>query len=405
MADADDVYMPIDIFWEYESQKETEDDLSELSASAIREAVVSANDWTTETIISQIRKKNILLSPDFQRRDAWRITRKSRFIESLILGLPVPQLVLAEAQNRRGSYIVLDGKQRLLSICQFAADSEDRDFEQLRLSHLDIRKDLNGKTLSDMKVDFSLLDDVAAFENQSIRTVVIKNWPSESFLYHVFLRLNTNSVILSPQELRQALHPGFFTSFAEHESRTNPSLRDILGKNQPDFRMRDTELLIRYIAFRNFILNYKGNLKDFLDQSCKILNREWDNWEDRVRNQTIELNDIHNSIRTVFDGNAYHKWSGTAFENRFNRAIFDIMLFAFRESHNRDILVTHQDKVVELFKNLCSLNKEFMSSIEQTTKSMDATATRHQIWAECLNRDLGLQLPVLQISNDRLVFS
>jgi len=405
MANADDDLMPSDFFWEYEAQKETEDDLGELNASAIRQAVVSATDWTTETIISQIQKKNILLSPEFQRRDAWRPTRKSRFIESLILGLPVPPLVLAESQPRRGAYIVLDGKQRLLSICQFAAGKDDSEFEQLRLSHLDIRRDLNGKTLDDMRSDLSLFDDVTAFENQSIRTVVIKNWPNESFLYHVFLRLNTNSVKLSPQELRQALHPGAFTAFAENESRANPSLRDILGQDRPDFRMRDTELLIRYISFRNFILNYKGNLKAFLDQSCLILNDHWDEWEGNIQRQTNELSDIHNAIKSVFDGNAYRKWNDRAFENRFNRAIFDIMLFAFREQENREVLVANPEQVINSFKTLCSGNQEFMNSIEQTTKSIEATANRHRMWAEILNQEIGLHLPLLQVSGDRLIFS
>lgn len=396
--------MPNDRFWEYESQKESADDLSELSASAIRQAVVSATDWTTETIISQIRKNNIMLSPDFQRRDAWRTIRKSRFIESLILGLPVPQLVLAEVKKRRGTYIVLDGKQRLLSICQFASGDSNNEFEQLRLSGLDIRKDLNGKTLSEMRLDLSLTDDVTAFENQSIRTVVIKNWPSESFLYHVFLRLNTNSVTLSPQELRQALHPGSFTTFVENASRTSPPLRDILGQDQPDFRMRDTELLIRYIAFRNFILNYRGNLKAFLDQSSKILNDEWEQRENEIQNQTTELGIIHKAVRSVFNEDAYHKWNDNIFENRFNRAIFDIMLFAFRERSNRDILVENSIQVINTFKKICSENPDFMNSISQTTKSMESTATRYRLWAEALNQELSLQLPLLYVVEGRLIF-
>ncbi|WP_218672459.1 DUF262 domain-containing protein, partial [Salmonella enterica] len=94
-------------------------------------AVVSGTDWTTETIINQINKNNIQLNPDFQRRDAWDKSRKSNFIESLILGLPIPQLVLAERKEQRGAYIVLDGKQRLLSIRQFAAEKGDENYESL----------------------------------------------------------------------------------------------------------------------------------------------------------------------------------------------------------------------------------------------------------------------------------
>lgn len=83
--------------------------------------MVTSTDWTTETILNQLARGNIQLNPRFQRREAWTQVRKSRFIESLFLGLPIPQLVLAEQRGRRGAYLVIDGKQRLLALRQFAA--------------------------------------------------------------------------------------------------------------------------------------------------------------------------------------------------------------------------------------------------------------------------------------------
>ena len=126
-------------FIEDEDQLETDEDISPLESGDFSTAVVSGNDWTTETLINQINKGNILLNPAFQRRDAWDKTRKSKFIESLVLGLPIPQVVLAESKERRGSYIVLDGKQRLLSIRQFAAEDGDTVYETLKLTGLDVR--------------------------------------------------------------------------------------------------------------------------------------------------------------------------------------------------------------------------------------------------------------------------
>jgi uncharacterized protein DUF262 len=104
---------------------EDEDDLKRADLQRLNEAVVAATDWTAETIIRQLDRGNINLNPAFQRRDAWTATRKSKFIESLILGLPIPQLVLAESKAQKGSYIIIDGKQRLLSLRQFAAKADD----------------------------------------------------------------------------------------------------------------------------------------------------------------------------------------------------------------------------------------------------------------------------------------
>jgi hypothetical protein len=78
--------------------------------------VVYSRDWTVGTILAQIEQGNIDLNPNFQRRNAWNDEKRSRLIESLIIGVPIPEIVLAEDRERRKSFIVIDGKQRLLSI-------------------------------------------------------------------------------------------------------------------------------------------------------------------------------------------------------------------------------------------------------------------------------------------------
>ena len=92
----------------------------------IAEILVTGTDWTTETLLDQLVRENIQLNPRFQRRDAWNIVRKSRFIESIILGFPIPHIVLASNQKERGKFVVLDGKQRLLTILQFYGRSETK---------------------------------------------------------------------------------------------------------------------------------------------------------------------------------------------------------------------------------------------------------------------------------------
>jgi|SRR3954447_4266504 len=369
------------------------EDLEPLNTSAIHQAVVSATDWTTETIVSQINKGNILLNPRFQRRDAWENQRKSRFIESLILGLPIPQLVLAEAKERRGSYIVIDGKQRLLSIRQFAAESDDPAYTQLKLSGLTIRRDLQRKSLGDLRTDPARFADLSAFENQPIRTVVIKNWGKEDFLYQVFLRLNTGSVPLSPQELRQALHPGPFVEFADVQSGESFALREILNLKKPDFRMRDAELLIRFFAFQYFIREYSGDLKGFLDLTCKRLNAEWKARDEAIHSQAESFEEAYKAARAIFrKSHVFRKWTGMNYERPFNRAIFDIIMYFFADENVRELAVRRSRQVKQSFQALCVENSEFLGAIERTTKSIGATRTRLAIWANALNGVLGTQL-------------
>jgi hypothetical protein len=223
--------------------EETDTVLDAQQAQSFSDAVLHSADWTVETIVSQLTRGNIDLNPRFQRRDAWSIRKKSLFIESLVLGLPVPQIVLAEKQGQRGKYIVLDGKQRLLSLLQFTGNAVG-DNNAFRLTGMDARADLARSTYAGMLGDPGKEADINAFLNYTIRTVVIRNWPSFDFLHLVFLRLNTGSVKLSPQELRQAMFPGGFSDFVDDEASASISLRTLLARDTPDPRMRDVELLV-----------------------------------------------------------------------------------------------------------------------------------------------------------------
>ncbi len=390
-------------FKEDEKQLESDEDIGSLDQVSFSSAVVSGNDWTTETLLNQINKGNIQLNPDFQRRDAWDKKRKSKFIESLILGLPIPQVVLAESKERRGAYIVLDGKQRLLSIRQFSADVDDDTYEQLRLTGLEIREDLKRKSLQDLKDDLDLFDDLSAFENQPIRTVVIKNWPNEDFLYHVFLRLNTGSVPLSPQELRQALHPGPFVSFLDKSSSQSGALQEILKLKKPDFRMRDAELLLRYFSFNNFLGEYSGTLMNFLDDTCENLNENWEEQEELIVGQLESFEAAHKLIKSIFGGNQYRKWSGKTYESRFNRAVFDVLILSFVDEEVRGLSIGREEEIKVAYEKLCDENKEFMSSIESTTKSLSATQIRISTWFEILNDLLGANLHVPKLIDNRIV--
>lgn len=383
---------------------ESEQDLSPLKQAEINQAVVNGTDWTVETILSQINKGNIQLNPKFQRRDAWGVDRKSKFIESLILGFPVPQIVLAEAKGRKGSYLVIDGKQRLLSIRQFSSPNDDPLFSQLHLKDLTIRPELAGKCLVDLQTDVNMDDDLRAFENATIRTVVIKNWPSESFLYHVFLRLNTGSMALSPQELRQALNPGSFVDFADKAATESAALKEILKNKGPDFRMRDVELLIRFYAFHFFMSDYKGDLKGMLDSACERLNNRWAEEEVELSNLSKEFEEAYIAAKQIFGEKAvFRKWTTNGYESRFNRAIFDVMMHYFSVPYVRESALANRQAVEGRFKALCSGDQAFLGSIEKTTKSLEATYIRFSKWAIALNEELGTTIHVPSLVNGRII--
>jgi hypothetical protein len=285
----------------------------------------------------------------------------------------------------------------LLTIKQFFSDGND-EYIPLRLKGLNILNNLNGKTFIQIKEDPILNTVLDQLLNQPIRTTVIKNWPNEEFLYTVFLRLNTGSIKLSPQELRQALHPGKFIDFADSFSIDSIPIKTMLNIDKPDYRMRDVEMVVRYFTFKYYITEYKGNLKKAFDNTVKKLNEEWKEKEENIKEDADNLNQAITFTISVFgENNAFSKWNGDKFQGNFNRAIYDIMVYFFSDLKILEKAKKYQDDIIRGFKDLCEYDKDFINSISQTTKSLPNTEKRFFAWGNKLKEiiDLEFKIPVL----------
>lgn len=368
------------------------EDESDLSGDASDfAAAVSSTDWTVETLVSQLRKGRIDLDPSFQRRNAWLDNRKSKLIESIMLGFPIPQIVLAEKPDAKGNFFVLDGKQRLLSLRQFfvnPAEPRDAEFTPLKLSGLEVLTDLNQMSLADLEEKRPEI--VPTIENHSIRTVVLGSWNSERMLLSLFLRLNTGSVPLSPQELRQALIHGEFIKWLDEASGNSAAIRRLLNNSHPDRRMVDAELLLRHLAFSLSPLQYRGNLKEFLDQTSRHFNAQWGGTQSSL---DIELDEFDRAIGFGIDlfgeGKFARKWSQPSqgeprFERALNRAVLDVQAFSFAKPEVRDAAKSHGVEILDRYKELCLTNANFVRAISATTKTADAFTTRHRAWRDLI---------------------
>jgi hypothetical protein len=385
-----------------DDQQEGLDDV-EGAAGKTYQAAITLSDWTVETIIQQIRKGNIELTPSFQRREAWRLPRKSAYIESLIMAIPVPQIVLAERKEKKGSFIVIDGKQRLLTLRQFSAADADPNYKNFKLEGLVERNDLNDLSYADLQSDLLREDDRDALDNATVRTVVIRNWKDENFLYTVFLRLNTGSVQLSPQELRQALHPGPFLTFIDKYSRESDRLHEVMGISGADGRMRDAELVIRYVAFRNFISSYGGSMKSILDKTSKFYNESWAGEKPKIDKQIQNFEAAIDLAVEIFSKKeAFRKWNGARFEAALNRAVFDVMILYFSNEKIAKAAAAKKVEVLAAFKALCENSEDFRTAVEGTTKSINSIFTRLTLWAGALSDALGEVVPVPQLEDNRI---
>ncbi|REJ41939.1 MAG: DUF262 domain-containing protein [Microcystis flos-aquae TF09] len=378
-----------------------------LQLKEISETVVAGSDWTTATIRDQLTRENIQLNPRFQRRDAWNITRKSRFIESLILGFPVPLIVLATNNKEKGKFIVLDGKQRLLTILQFYGDSATPN-NSFTLKDLEFLDNLNGCQYQDLKNDFNLNDFLDQLDNQTIRTIVIRNWKTESFLHKIFLRLNVENTPLSSQELRQALHPGDFINFLDDRAIESQALKKIFKSSYPDFRMRDTDILLRYVAFHYYLSDYRGDLKKFLDNACVSLNARWDQNSEEIKNIIDQFEKaVQTTINIFGEKNFSRLWlpESATYRSQFNRAILDVMVFYFCDDLMRAAAETNKEQVEEAFKSLCRTAVDrFKNAVLISTNTKQSTYDRFHLWGQALSEVLDINFNIPQMEDNRIIF-
>ena len=322
-------------------------------------------DYPVDGLVKRIDSGDIRIPP-FQRSYVWKITKASRFIESLLLGLPVPGIFLSKEQETN-KLLVIDGQQRLRTLQYFYNGIFEPTKREFALCG--VQRQFQGKTYK------SLGDDDRRLLNDSIlhATVVKQDVPSEddSSIYHIFERLNTGGELLRPQEIRASIYHGGFNDLL-NQLNEDQSWRSIYGK-KPSFmkdpRMRDQELILRFFAFYFNSENYQTPMKDFLNKymgenrKFKLQSREK---LSKVFIDTIEL------IYKCLGNRAFKPIKG------LNAAIFDAVMIGVArrlekgEIRNPDAL---QDKYDLLLKN----NDFFSATSKGGTLSEDKVRRRIEL--------------------------
>ncbi len=204
----------------------------------------------------------LAISPDYQRLFRWDEEKQSRFIESLILEMPVPPIFVIETDSN--IYELIDGLQRISSYLHFRGVKlgvEDR--MPLRLKGCDIVPELNGLGYNDLPKTLQI-----KIKRSFVRMEVIKKESEDSLKYHMFKRLNTGGELLSDQEIRNCtirLLNSDALTFIEDCSQ-NPDFKNVMRKIEVDKVKKkfDQELVLRFFALKNDLDHYKFPVAEYL---------------------------------------------------------------------------------------------------------------------------------------------
>lgn len=210
-------------------------------------------DFPVETLIQRMEREEFII-PSFQREYVWNLEKASRFIESLLIGIPIPSLFLAKDKFSQ-KYIVIDGQQRLKTL-QYFYQEFFPDGKKFKLKN--VTKSYNNLTYSQLSPSAQRFLD-----NTIIHCIIIADTYDTRGIFYIFERLNTTGTELKAQEIRNALYNGSFSDLLQKLDQ-DKIWQKMYGK--PDKRGDRQELILRFIALYFDLENYQGKMLDFLNQ-------------------------------------------------------------------------------------------------------------------------------------------
>lgn len=218
------------------------------------------------------------IRPDFQRLFQWSVGKRSRFIESLLLEMPVPPIYVIE--DEEGKYLLIDGLQRISSYLHLRGELEAlhldppvKHGQKLRLSDCDIVPELNGMTFDDLGTALQI-----RLKRSFIRVEVVRKGSDPTFKYHMFKRLNSGGAPLEEQQIRNCtvrLLGDKFVTFIQKlaKERDFTECTQILSQRKKETQF-DQELVLRFFALKNAQHLFEHDIADFLTDYMESVTRD-----------------------------------------------------------------------------------------------------------------------------------
>jgi hypothetical protein len=245
-------------------------DLINAIQSRLKKVHTQRLDLSFNELLDMYETGELNIQPEYQRLLQWSTGTQSRFIESLLLEMPVPPIYVIEEDD--GKYLLIDGLQRISSYLHLRGSLEAphldppvRLKEKLKLRDCDIVKELNGKTFDDLGTALQI-----RLKRAFVGVEVVRKGSDPRFKYHMFKRLNTGGQLLSDQQIRNCtirlLDPKFndFIIALSNEEVFLHCTENLTQQHR--LTAFDQELVLRFFAFKNNRKNFKHDVADFLTE-------------------------------------------------------------------------------------------------------------------------------------------
>lgn len=365
------------------------DEIKEEQETYSDDSLYNITSFGTDMMLSQIitmYKDGDLEKPDLQRKYVWNKNEASRFIDSILLGLPVPSIFLAKTEDKR--LLIVDGYQRIMTIFEYlevGTFSGDGNIFKLSKSEM-IHPSWRGKAYVEL----------TEAQKRAIRTYTIhaivfeqKHPQKDTGMYQIFERINTGGRVLKAQEIRNCVYHGDFNELLRDLNK-NECWRTVLGSDTEDSRMSDVELILRFFAFVSLKdrdeynqsqINLIKYLNDFMG-SCRNLSDEERDKMAILFLRTIRfLNDKvgMNLFRNARDKNGHITWA-----KKVNPVIFDAVCTATVLCWENISATEYTHEQLRNNYEMLIFNEEFIRVTKQRTTNLMNIKERVALSAEIL---------------------
>jgi len=352
----------------YKLSEDEEDEEDQRDYPSINESVnIKEDKYSIFEYLRKLKKGDIMLSPDFQRHVVWKPEQKSKFIESVLMGLPLPPIYLKKDSDTK--YIVVDGLQRSSTL---------RDFMEGKLVLTGLEPE-DKNILNNATVD--TLDDLkdglrARIEDRQLFVYVMEPSVPMSVVYDVFNRINTGGTQLSRQEIRNCIFQGRSTLMLKTIAE-DKTFKDSIDHGIQELRMKDREAVLRCLAFvvLNYELDYDGSMDKFMEKAMTKINKMPQSKSDDLERCTLNVF----SLTSKIFGDANFRIPTDYTRGRINIAVMESVFNCFYQKKNRiSINSTQKQKLTMAFKNLLA-DERFLGAVRWSTGSMSQVKTRFRL--------------------------
>lgn len=312
-----------------------------------------------------------LLKPELQRKYVWTKNEASRFIDSILLGLPVPSIFFAKEANE--TMLIVDGYQRIMTIYDFYHGIFSGDQKVFKLSNSEIINERwRGKAYIELTPE-----EQRKIKVTTIHAIIFeqKQPQDNTGMYQIFERINTGGKPLKPQEIRNCIYQGSLNTLL-FEINGNDNWRTILNTKTVDSRMLDLELILRFFAMNELHNRHEVTLSQInLQKYLNIYMGENKNIDTEEQQKMKDLfNAVMLKIFELLGDNAFKnlKRGTDCFSNKINPAIFDAVSIATAFALKNNICTNSDSKIKEYidllndpdFSDACSRRTTNITSIQ-----------------------------------------